>query len=186
MWASRIMGAITLSLRMLTNNLKVKWLYQERNSLAWQHSSSTTIQLLQNNCFFCPSLTERHQALLATSGLESSVCHQQISVAGGLWHGWAVAAAAAGEWAPQYVSAPWLRKEVYTSALMKLGPKGSFCALLDQILSLFICLYWVLLDVWKGALPSHPAWANSPANCCAMPPLPAIPPLTCPADVPWF
>lgn len=63
-------------------------------------SSSTTVQLLQKNCFFCLSLTERHQALLGTCALESSICHQQMSVARGLWHGWAVTAAAEGKWAP--------------------------------------------------------------------------------------
>lgn len=91
-----------------TNNVKL--LYQKRNSLSWSPSSSTTVQLQQKNCFFCPSLTERHQALLATCGLKSSVCHQQISESGGLWHDWEVTAAAAGEWASQYVSAPWLRR----------------------------------------------------------------------------
>lgn len=70
-----------------------------------------------------------------------------------------------------------MTEQVYTSALMRLRPKGSFCA--PQILSLFICLYWVLLDVWKGPLLAHPAGANCSANCCAMPPLLCHTSVTC-------
>lgn len=64
---------------------------------------------------------------------------------------------------------------------MKLELKGSFHALLHMILSLFICLYWVLLDSWKGAFPAHPGLENCPEDCCVMPPLPChtLPDMPC-------
>lgn len=56
-------------------------------------------------------------------------------------------------------------EEVYTNILMKQRLKVSFCALLHQILSLF--MYWFLLDSQRGALSACPARAKCPANCCA-------------------